>query len=50
MLLAASPETASVSMIALGSGFTHLGRFAQHYRRRFGESPSVTLARPALAE
>jgi AraC-like DNA-binding protein len=45
MLLAAASETTSVSEIAQGCGFTHLGRFAKQYRRRFGESPSVTLAR-----
>jgi AraC-like DNA-binding protein len=49
MLLEASPETTSVSEIAQGCGFTHLGRFSDQYRRRFGESPSVTLRR-ALAE
>lgn len=41
----ASPvETASVAAIAFDCGFTHLGRFAQAYRRRYGEAPSVTLA------
>jgi AraC-like DNA-binding protein len=50
MLLAASSETTSVSEIARGSGFTHLGRFAQQYRFRFGDSPSVTLQRRTLAE
>lgn len=45
MLLTSSAETTSVSEIAQGSGFTHLGRFAQQYRHRFGESPSVTLGR-----
>lgn len=34
----------SVTSCALDSGFTHLGRFAQAYRRRFGESPGKTLA------
>lgn len=33
----------SVSSIAHSHGFTHLGRFAAHYRKRFGESPSDTL-------
>ncbi|WP_342738864.1 AraC family transcriptional regulator [Bradyrhizobium sp. B117] len=34
-----------VSDIALKWGFAHLGRFAQLYRRRFGELPSETLRR-----
>ena len=33
----------SVASIALGCGFTHLGRFSRVYRKRFGESPSDTL-------
>ncbi len=38
------PHTvASVASIALGCGFTHLGRFSQVYRKRFGERPSDTL-------
>lgn len=35
----------SVTTIALDLGFHHLGRFAQQYRTRFGESPSETLRR-----
>jgi AraC-like DNA-binding protein len=35
----------SVSAIALGWGFSHLGRFSFDYRQRYGESPSQTLAR-----
>lgn len=42
-LLAARTE-ASVTTIALDNGFRELGRFAGHYRRRFGERPSETLA------
>jgi AraC family ethanolamine operon transcriptional activator len=34
---------ASVTAIALGHGFTELGRFAVLYRRMFGETPSETL-------
>jgi len=41
-LLQADPE-ASVTDIAAAWGFTHLGRFAVEYRRRFGESPSDTI-------
>lgn len=33
---------AEVTKVAFDSGFSHLGRFAQHYRSRFGELPSVT--------
>ncbi len=35
----------SVSAVALDCGFTHLGRFAQQYRERFGEKPSATARR-----
>jgi AraC-like DNA-binding protein len=34
----------TVSSIAMGCGFTHLGRFAQRFRLRFGELPSETLS------
>lgn len=34
--------TASISEVAYACGFTHLGRFAEAYRRLFGELPSVT--------
>lgn len=34
---------ATVSEIAFRWGFNHLGRFAQYYERKFGESPSRTL-------
>lgn len=40
----AAPESASVATIAFDCGFTHLGRFAQAYRQRYGLSPSATLA------
>lgn len=36
-------DVLSVTDIAVRWGFTHLGRFASNYRRRFGESPSQTL-------
>jgi len=35
----------TVGAVAARSGFSHLGRFAGHYLQRFGELPSVTLAR-----
>ncbi len=38
-----SREHASVTDVAFRWGFSHLGRFAQEYKRRFGESPSATL-------
>jgi len=41
-LLAARPG-ARVGDIAAAWGFSHLGRFAAAYRRRFGEPPSATL-------
>ena len=41
-LLSGRPET-SVTDVAIDWGFTHLGRFAQSYKARFGRSPSETL-------
>jgi AraC-like DNA-binding protein len=41
--LKAAPPTASVTAIAVKWGFVHLGRFAEDYRRRYGELPSATL-------
>jgi transcriptional regulator GlxA family with amidase domain len=35
----------SVTALAMGFGFTHMGRFAVEYHQRFGESPSETLGR-----
>lgn len=32
----------SVTEVALAHGFLHLGRFAQQYKARFGETPSAT--------
>jgi AraC family ethanolamine operon transcriptional activator len=44
-LTRADPERITVSWIAMGSGFNHLGRFARYYRKTYGESPSETLRR-----
>jgi AraC-like DNA-binding protein len=44
-LLRAEPDD-SITDIALGVGFSHMGRFSCEYRQRFGESPSETLKRP----
>lgn len=41
-LLAAPPEC-GVTDIAIKWGFSHLGRFSQIYRQKFGRSPSETL-------
>jgi len=43
-LLQAGPES-SVTNIALGTGFSQLGRFAAEYRKAFGEPPSRTIQR-----
>ena len=44
-LAAAEPDTTTVSEVASGWGFSHLGHFGDYYRRRFGERPSETLRR-----
>lgn len=45
--LLAAPTSATVTEIALKWGVTNLGRFAESYRRRYGELPSQTLRRSA---
>ena len=42
-LLRAEPGTVTVAAVARRWGFLHAGRFSQHYRDLFGESPSATL-------
>ena len=42
-LCAATPQTATVTDIAMTYGFFELGRFAGQYRHAFGEAPSRTL-------
>lgn len=44
-LEAGDPGTLTVTDVAYRWGFTHLGRFAGDYRRRFAEPPSATLRR-----
>ncbi|MFS0867062.1 helix-turn-helix domain-containing protein [Microbacterium sp. 179-B 1A2 NHS] len=39
----ASADTSTVAAVARRWGFTHLPRFAQHYRETYGEQPSETL-------
>ena len=43
--LLAGRDGAGVTEAALAAGFTHLGRFAEAYAKRFGERPSNTLRR-----
>jgi AraC-like DNA-binding protein len=42
LLCGEGSDAAGVTKIALDAGFSHLGRFAQHYHARFGELPSTT--------
>mgnify|MGYP000336126319 FL=1 len=44
-LLLEGPDGSSISDIAKKWGFPHMGRFAQVYRREFGELPSETARR-----
>ena len=48
-LCEASPETATVTVVATDHGFLELGRFASEYREFFGETPVTTLRRPPPA-
>ena len=48
--LEAPGRNTSVTNVAYDCGFSHLGRFAQEYARRFGESPSETLRRARRPE
>jgi TolB-like protein/Flp pilus assembly protein TadD len=47
-LLEGSNNT-SVTEVAREFGFNHFGRFAQCYRDKFGETPSITLQRSRIA-
>jgi AraC-like DNA-binding protein len=44
-LAAAEPGQTTVTTVALGLGFLHLGKFSAAYRARFGEPPARTLRR-----
>lgn len=44
-LLSTAADDDSIGSVAHAVGLTHLGRFSDSYRRRFGEPPSATLAR-----
>lgn len=44
-LAAAGADGRTVADVAYSWGFNHLGRFAQMYRKRFGELPSQTIRR-----
>jgi AraC-like DNA-binding protein len=46
-LILATPETATVTEIAMNHGFWELGRFAVRYQALFGERPSTSLRRPS---
>jgi transcriptional regulator GlxA family with amidase domain len=45
----ASPETTTVTDVAMAFGFFELGRFAGRYRHAFGEAPSRTLRQGATS-
>jgi AraC-like DNA-binding protein len=47
-LASTGARESSVSDVAIGAGFSELGRFAVEYRRLFGEKPSETLRRPPV--
>jgi AraC-like DNA-binding protein len=49
-LIASDPDKVTVTWIATGTGFNHLGRFARYYRKTYGESPSETLRRDQSTE
>jgi AraC-like DNA-binding protein len=47
-LVAVDPEHGIIKRVARDHGFTHMSRFAVHYRRQFAETPSQTLNRVRL--
>ncbi|MEV4252853.1 helix-turn-helix domain-containing protein [Spirillospora sp. NPDC049652] len=46
LLRAAEERPGVIAAVAVEVGYRHLGRFAGDYRKRFGEYPRQTLARP----
>ncbi|MFT4116001.1 AraC family transcriptional regulator [Bradyrhizobium sp.] len=48
--LIAGGSSTSVTELAFGVGFNHLGRFSEIYRKTYGESPNETLLRSRKAE
>ncbi|HEX3347150.1 MAG TPA: helix-turn-helix domain-containing protein [Acetobacteraceae bacterium] len=48
-ILRADPMTTRIADLAAEGGFTDLGRFAARYRAAYGEAPSMTLRRSAVA-
>ena len=48
MALLGARATTSISDTARACGFTHMGQYCKDYRRLFGETPSMTLARGRL--
>jgi len=45
ILASSSAESVSVTHVAMDCGFTHFSRFANYYKKQFGELPSETLHR-----
>lgn len=46
--IASGAVSGTVTDVAIRWGFTHLSRFAQHYRMRYGRPPSATLTQSTL--
>jgi transcriptional regulator GlxA family with amidase domain len=45
LLALAADDPTTVADVATRWGFSHLGRFSQYYRSRYGEPPSRTMRR-----
>jgi len=43
VLRGSEPDTTTVTEVAMGHGFGHIGKFAIAYKKAFGESPSASL-------
>nr|WP_237418318.1 helix-turn-helix domain-containing protein [Actinomadura rayongensis] len=44
-ILSGRSEFRRIGDVARAAGYVHMSRFAAHYKRRFGETPSQTLQR-----